>query len=91
MSQHFLVLAENDWSDEFSADSFAILENTTKEQVEEDIKNIIAKGHYFGTNEGWEPDQLDFDDFTIREITPQEVAVLKKFFPRSSFGTGVFG
>ena len=90
MSKNFLVIAHNDWADEFAAKSFYIFENTPLEAVEETIRKIIAEGVYFGTNEGWEEDELSFRDFTISEISQEDTDTLKKFFPSGNFGTGVF-
>lgn len=91
MAENFLVVGYNDWADEFSADSFAIYEDTTLEAVEGSIKQVIAEGLYFGTNEGWEENELCFEDFDIRPITVEQTAVLKTLFPSGRFGTGVFG
>ena len=90
MTKNFLVTASNGWADEFTAKSFCIFEDTTLEAVEETVKKIIAEGVYFGTNEGWEEDELYSDEFEILEISQEEVTVLKKFFPSGYFGTGVF-
>ena len=86
---NFICIAQNDWADEFTASSYRIYENTTKEAVVENVAKIIQEGSSFGTNESWEENELDFADFRIEEITDTEVEIIKRILGEA-FGTGVF-
>lgn len=86
---NYICVARNDWADEFDANSYKIFKDTTEEQVKQCVVQITKEGSDFGTNEGWEPDNLCLDDFTITEITDTETEILERLLGKV-FGTGVF-
>ena len=92
-----LVKFEKDWADEFDVDNFYARKDVTVEEETAAIQAELDRGEerWFGTNEGWEADELDIDDYTITEITDEEFSVLARLFsvPGSkyvAFGTGVY-
>lgn len=89
-----LIKFSSDWADEFQVECFAAYTNTT---VEEQTARIQKKldtdgGFYFGTNEGFEDDQLTINDYEIIAISEQEYEFLKRHFSsydgKVEFGTG---
>lgn len=77
MSRKVLVTFSKDWADEFSAEGLAIM---TDEQF--DKLKIWAENAnwYFGTNEGWDDEDIS-RGFSAAEITDEEEAVLIKLIP----------
>lgn len=84
----YLVQQNSDWADEFQCQKYCILEDVSEQDVIEYIKDICKDGAYFGTNEGWEEEELSEDDFSYTEISEEENNLLVKLLGKS-FGTGV--
>ena len=83
-----LVTFEKNWADEFDIYGFAVLEKAEWENAIESFKNATKyESYYFGTNEGWDPDQIEeekddwIDAWTAKDITDEEAAILLKLFP----------
>jgi len=82
-----LVKFRKDWADEFDVYGFAVYE---KEVWEKELKTFFNangwSGFYFGTNEGYDPDDYTKEHFaegyTICDITDEEAEVLERFFKR---------
>jgi hypothetical protein len=78
MTKHVLVKFNLDWADEFSAEGFAI---ATEEEYKAAVEYYSEpRTWYFGTNEGWEDEEIA-EGFSSVEITEDEKAVLEKLFP----------
>lgn len=82
----YLVKQSSDWCDEFTANCFRIFDD--KQHAQEFIEGLVECGGYFGTNEGWEENELDEVDFTIQSITEAQAEVLVELLGKS-FGTGL--
>jgi hypothetical protein len=84
-----LVKFDNDWADEFSLTTFAVIENQEVERLFNLVElyfsffpgKIIEM--YFGTNEFFEfEDYKSFrNSFEIVNLTEQEVEMFRKLFP----------
>lgn len=85
MSKVILTMSR-DWCDEFTVEEFVVVGSREKAQAR--IAELVRDGGYFGTNEGFEEDELSEDDFKIQDISEEELATVVKFFG-TSFGTGV--
>lgn len=78
-----LVIFEGNWADEMDIKGFDIV---TKEWWDEFVESIPENKHlsqYIGSNQGmyWDGKKDYLRDFKIAEITKDEEAVIKKFFP----------
>ena len=82
----YLVIQSSDWSDEFTAECFQIY--NSREEAVDTIAELCNEGGYFGTNEGWEKDELYEDDFKVKEISDAEAEVIARLLG-SPFGTGL--
>jgi len=94
-----LVKFEKDWADEFSIYGFAVYEKSDWESAIEKFKNATSFScFYFGTNEGWDNDQIEeekdqwLNAYEIEDISEEEFKVLSKLFGSPfnesvSFGT----
>jgi hypothetical protein len=84
-----LVIFSRDWADEFQCEEFIITE-LSKDDAEKLIFNKLQKSYeyYFGTNEGFETNDLSIQDFEIKEISDQEKETLTKLIGER-FGTGI--
>lgn len=79
-----LVKFERDWGDEFNVYGFKVFDSIDKwNEYYEEIKD---EQWWFGTNEGFEPGELEETDFTVHDVTDGEIAILKKFFPEMKWG-----
>lgn len=92
-----LVKFDKDWADEFDVRNFYARKGVTVEQETTRLRAALEQeeGRWFGTNEGWEADELDIDDYTVTEISDEEFDVLHKLFQQDGpdyvyFGTGVY-
>lgn len=82
----YLVKQSSDWADEFTVECFRIFDN--KQDAQDFIEALVEFGGYFGTNEGWDENELDEGDFTIQSITEAQAEVLVELLGES-FGTGL--
>lgn len=82
----YLVTQSSDWADEFTAECFCIFDNKLRAQGYVDA--LVENGGYFGTNEGWEDDELSDQDFKIIEIPDEDAEVITKYLGKR-FGTGL--
>lgn len=82
----YLVKQSSDWADEFTVECYRIFND--KQHAKEFIEALVMEGGYFGTNEGWEENELYEDDFTIQSITEAQAEVLVELLGES-FGTGL--
>lgn len=82
----YLLVFNTDWADEFDCEKYAIYNNL--EAAEAIVASYIENGGYFGTNEGWEEDELYEGCFTITEISEDEAEVLIRLLGHT-FGTGL--
>jgi hypothetical protein len=71
-----LVKFEADFADEFDVFGFRIFDSD--EQFLELLGPPDELEFNFGTNEGFEPGDLDYDNFTVDEITIEESNILVK-------------
>ena len=92
-----LVKFDKDWADEFDVRNFYTRKGVTVEQEVQRIGEELANSGYrsFGSNEGWEPEELSIDDYDVVEISDEEFAVLHKLFSGRNpdyvaFGTGIY-
>lgn len=76
-----------DWADEFYCEEYRIVE-TSIEDVTQSISRLIKREAWFGTNEGFNENELSTSDFEIFPISDEEANVLKRFFG-DSFGVGI--
>jgi hypothetical protein len=74
MTQHYLVKFDRDWADEFSPAGLLIVTESEKELYEKWLEK--PRSWYFGTNEGFEDEDLK-DGFTFTAITSDQKAVLE--------------
>lgn len=83
-----LVKFSRDWADEFTAEQFRVFNDTC--EAREFIQSLLKSEDelYFGTNEFYDPSELDETDFTVMEITDEEYAVITRLFS-TEFGTGI--
>jgi len=82
---NLLVKFNHDWADEFSVYGFAIMSQHEFDVLKEFSKNM---NWYFGTNEGWEDEDLS-DGFSAQEISARDEYSLRLLFPelnRDSYG-----
>lgn len=84
-----LIKFRCDWADEFDVKCFAAYTNTTLEEQKVRIQKRLdtGGGFYFGTNEGFEDDDLSIHDYTFTEISDEEYEFLKRNF--SSYDNSV--
>jgi hypothetical protein len=82
----YLIKFDANWCDEFDCQQFVIVNDCPACYIDDILEN---EPHYFGTNEGFEPGDLDIENFTIQEMTDGEAVVFEKFFSYPRFGTGV--
>lgn len=82
----YLVKQSSNWADEFTCQCYAIFHSY--EEAREAVRLAVLNGGYFGTNEGWEENELDASDFTIESITEAQAEVLIGLLGKS-FGTGL--
>jgi hypothetical protein len=88
-----LVKFQADWADEFDCQEL-VVKSGTVEGISKYIEDTLEKGedYYFGSNEGFEPDELSLGNFSIEEITELEALfVVTRITKRvnSTFGTGI--
>ncbi len=90
-----VIKFSSDWADEFDAECFCAVPNTTVEEQKAFIQKRLdaGGGFYFGTNEGFEDDELTMRDYEFSEISDEEYETFKRVFGVSydgsvSFGTG---
>lgn len=76
----YLVVFSEDWADEFQAEGFRIVTEDEKARI---LAWAPTGSFYFGTNEGFEDEDLT-DAFTFSPITDEDEATLRKLFPRLS-------
>lgn len=76
-----------DWADEFNVYGFAIMDkNEWDEHVSAFKEKSVVNGFWFGTNEGWESEEIDSDkeswlrNYKAKEINDNELSVIKTFF-----------
>ena len=80
---HVLVKFNKDWADEFDVDGFAVMSNNA--WLELAPKIAAQKSFYFGTNEGWDSDELCedetlLDSCIVTEISENEATMITKLF-----------
>lgn len=81
----YIIYFDKNWADEFDCQQFALTECPQYW-----IDEIIEEGMtYFGSNEGWELEEISEDDFVVRELSKKEWDVMVKLFPTKVFGTGL--
>lgn len=85
MSKVILILSR-DWADEFDVEQFVVMKD--RQVAESRIAELAERGGWFGTNEGFEEGELSEEDFTIKDVSEEELTTIVKFFG-TSFGTGV--
>ena len=84
-----LVIFSKDWSDEFQVESFQIYDLSV-EQTKQHIKEtVVGFSLWFGTNEGWEEDEICLSDFEFKAISEEEASVIEKVIGKN-FGTASF-
>lgn len=83
---NYLVKFKTDWGDEFDVYGFAFYADIDKESIIQNIEKGIKNDQYFGTNEVVAEGEITLDDFDIIPITDNDISVLEKLFPESSFG-----
>jgi hypothetical protein len=77
-----LVKFDRDWADEFSVYGFAIMDQT---QFDELKKECECTSFGFGTNEGWEDEDIS-DGFTAQEISETEAGLVQDLFKMRPYG-----
>lgn len=82
----YLLIFSRDWSDEFDCEQFALFEK--EEEALARKKELIQYGGYFGTNEGFEEEELSERDFQLKDISDEDAAVIRNLLGQS-FGTGI--
>jgi hypothetical protein len=85
MNKYILIMS-TDWVDEFNCEEFRIV-NTLKE-AEQIRQRCIDQGGDFGTNEGFEEEELSEDAIEIKVITQNEASIIQKTLG-GRFGTGI--
>lgn len=91
MKQHVLVTFSADWADEFDCNGFTVTTEDYWKQVTEEFKNAEEHtGFYFGTNEGWDSDEMNedwLDNYKVKKIDKKEAKVIeKRFLKWGSYG-----
>lgn len=88
---YYLVNFNKDWADEFSVHGFRIFsrekwENLLKKLKEN--KNKHAGSWYFGTNEGWDGENIGYflQDIEVVSITEEEKDTIERVFGENEFG-----
>ena len=81
-----LAIFSKDWADEFNVDAFQIFDLDVKATKNLLKAEVVGQPKYFGTNQGWEGDEIEMDDFTLKEISDEEAVVIAKVIG-TSFGT----
>lgn len=88
---YVLVKFEADWADEFYIEGFAIYDKDMWEKIVEDFKNAKSyTGFYFGTNEGFESEEITknwLSNYKVTNITQQDWEIFKKYF--SPYGKSI--
>lgn len=91
MAEHVLVKFEGNWADEMDVKGFDIVDKVW-------WGNYVSKlpdkpfSRYVGSNQDieWSGKADYLRDFTVMDISEEEVAIIKKFFPYGSFGKVVW-
>lgn len=86
-----------DWADEMDVEGFAVFEKNDWESQVEKFKNAESyNGFWFGTNEGFERDEIGkhwLGHYEVKDLTDVEYESLKNLFSsqyRSSISFGKF-
>ncbi len=86
----FLVKFSKYWADEFKCESMRLMENESAESIIKEIGTWWkeCEGIRFGTNEGWDLDEMDISsDVTVTEVTAIEFETISRLLG-TSFGVG---
>lgn len=89
--KYYMCNFSKDWSDEFDVKGSQVFTETEKAEFETRMIDFADRtvDLYFGTNEGWEDEELsEFDyAYSFVEITESTYTELREKFPR---GFGMF-
>lgn len=86
------------WADEFDCEEFLVVEDDIDEiksffkRVLDPKTDLDQSGWYFGTNQGWENEDIDISAFSFEKISKEEANTLKKLLTNGkdrSFGLGI--
>jgi hypothetical protein len=91
MEQYMLVKFDGNWADEMDIKGFEIVKKEWWDKFVESLPENKPLSHYIGSNEEMEwTNKADYlRDFTVTEISEDEVAILKKLFPYGSYGSDI--
>ena len=76
-----LVEFNHNWADEFDVHGLAIM---TQEQYKQNMKYAERANYYFGTNEGWEDEDLTHG-FKVLSSDPKEIEVIERVLNFSTY------
>jgi hypothetical protein len=81
-----LLKMSADWADEFQCEQFKICESQM--EASQIIAECVNKGGYFGTNEGFEENDLSERNFSLHDLSHEEARFLERTLG-NTFGTGI--
>jgi len=81
-----LLKFEANWADEFDCEQFMLVEEV--ENAHKYIEELVGEYNGFGSNQGFESDEISHSNFTITVIDDKMYYDLMKLFGRQ-FGTGI--
>lgn len=82
-----VIKFEASWADEFDCKQFQVCDSHT--EAEEIINDILECDYVsFGSNQGWEGDEITRDNFVIDMIADEDANWLRLQFGKWGFGVG---